>query len=521
MYKLRFTKWEIMKNNRESDMAVIVRKKRARDAEGKKSTFLVNRKEVSVQEIDRYAKRRRTLDTTFAAALTDKPTPTHIICLTPPDSPSPEELQDTSIVLGQQNTFAAASAVTSNRLGKRRRVSSLSPIRPNSLVAQQGYRQIRACPQSPSLPYFVTTPDVLRRPEMLFADIWSYVQGSVSNGTWYLNKNGRVQGLHSRSAHAIDFANLCIEATGFFQIHSGAQGRRLLSKAFSLLGPLLTGEDPWLLQNLLSILIRLKQLGYVGICDIIQDYTAELARSILPEKPLWQRICISICYADPEHHTELLKRSWRSLTDAFADVPGVDARLTYMSVTNEADLTYRLHRWTEPERAEKLLREILADYEQKMQMMDDTALYVVARLADVLQVQRRYLDVELLVEDAFSRARQAGSSSTVRDGNLMKSLAWAQHRLLKDRLAEESMRNAMALYAEDYGANDPIVIRCSRILESWLREWGREAEADHMLAEIDKLIGPDDIDMDAAVPPHYSAKMATSQLPNPSFNNTI
>jgi hypothetical protein len=522
MYKLRFTKWELVKHNRESDMAVVVRKKRSREAEGKQSTFfLVHTKEVSVQEIERYTKRKRMSDTNFAAAPTDKATPTHIICLTPPDSPYPEELQDNSIVLAQQNTYAAADAATSTTLGHRRRVSSPSPVTSNSHVVQQCHRRIRAWAQSPSLPCVVTSPDVLRRQEMLFADIWSYVQGSISNGTWYLDSNGYLLNLQRGSVDAPEFAHLCYEATKLFRRSSAAQGRRLLSKAFSLLKPLLKEEDPWLLQNLMSTMIRLKQNGHVDICAMIQNYIAELATIVLREKPLWRRICISICHSDPEH-TELLSQSWCSLTDAFADVPGVDGRLTYMSVMNKAELTYRLYRSTEPERAESLLRGILAEYEQKMQMMDDTAMYVIARLADVLHAQRKDADVELLVvEDALLRAREAGLLSTAREADFMEVLAQAQHRLFKDDLAEESIRKAIALYADRYVRNDPCIIGCRRDLESWLRDWGRDAEADQLSAVIDQMIGPDDIDMDTTTPPHYPAEMTTSQRPNHTFQRDL
>ena len=504
-------------------MAVIVRKKRAREAEGKKSTFfLVYSKEVSVEEIDRYAKRKRISGTEFAAAPTDKATPTHIICLTPPDSPYPEELQSNSTVLAQQNTYAATDATTSTTLAKRRRFSSPSPVTSNSHVIEQCHQRIRAWAQSSSLPCVVTTPDVLRIPEMLFADIWSYVHGSISTGTWYLDSNGYLLNSQRGSVDAPEFAHLCYEATKLFSRSSAAQGRRLMSKAFSLLKPLLKEEDPWLLQNLMSTMIRLKQNGHVQICVMIQDHIAKLAKIILREKPLWRRICVAIRYSDPDP-TELITRSWRSLTDAFADVPGVDGRLTYMSVMNQAELNYRLFRSFEPERAEKLLRKILAKYLQKMQMMDDTAMYVIVRLADVLHAQRRYADVELLVRYTLLRAREAGRLSTTWEADFMEILAQAQHRLSKDRLAEHSIRKAIALYANRQIRNDPCIIGCSRDLEKWLRAWGRGAEADWLSAEIDQMIGPDDIDMDAAVPPHYMylAEMATSEPPNSAFTPPI
>lgn len=462
MYKLRFTRWGFVKYNRELNMAFLVRKKRARNDEGKSSTFFVHRKEVAVQ------------------------------------------------------------AARSTALSKRRRPSSPSPVTPNSLVAQHGYRRLRAFAQSQSVPCVVTTPDVLRGPEILFADIQTYVQCSISTGAWYVDSNGYLQSLQRGSVDASEFAHLCYEATKLFTRSSAAQGRRLLSKAFSLLQTLVKEEDPWLLQNLMSTMIRLKQNGHTKICAILQNYIVELATIILREKPLWRRICISICYSDPDH-TELLTRSWRSLTNAFADLPGVNGRLIHMRVMNAAELTYRLYRSTEPERAERLLRGILAEYEQKMQMMDDTAMYVIIRLADVLLALRRYTDVELLLEDVLLRAREAGLLSTTREADFMELLAQAQHRLFKYDLAEESIRKSIALYADSCVRNDPCIIGCSRDLENWLLGWGRDAEADQLSAEIDQMIGPDDIDIDidARVPPHYPAKMMTSRHPNQSFQRDL
>ena len=355
---------------------------------------------------------------------------------------------------------------------------------------------------------------------MLFADIRSYVQGSISNGLWYPGNNGRLKTLHKQSADAAIFYKLCYEATDCFRTSSVVQGRRLLSKAFSLLKPLLGEEEPRLLEKLIDMMVYLKQIGYVDICAMIQNHIAELARTILHEKPLWRRICISLCYPDPDHK-ELLIQSWHSLTDAFEYVPGVGKRLSHESVTSETNLYHRLYRSTEPRRVEKLLRGLIERYEWEMQKPDTTLLYLVNMLSDILHTQRRYVEKELLVEDALSRARDAGCLSRAHEATLTESIALVQYELWKDDLAETSMRNAMALYADEYGEDHSVVMGCSRILEGWLRKWGRDADADQMSAEIDELIGPDDIDMDAAVPSHYSAEMATSQPPNPSLNNPI
>lgn len=69
-------------------MAVLVSKKRERDTKGKKSTFRIRGKQISAEEIVRYAERKRVQDPTLKAVPLDTPTPTHITCLSLPSSPA-------------------------------------------------------------------------------------------------------------------------------------------------------------------------------------------------------------------------------------------------------------------------------------------------------------------------------------------------------------------------------------------------------------------------------------------------
>lgn len=495
MYKLRFTKWEFDKHNRQSDMAFVIRKKRARDAQRKKSTFVVRSKQISVQEVDRYVERKRALDPAFDEAPADKATPLHILCLTPPDSPYPEEAQDTLTVLAGQNTMPADSAVILTKWGKRKRTRSPSPTMHSRLVTQRDYRRVRAWAQNQRVPALVTTPDVLRRPEMLFGDIRSYIEGSVGCGTWYLNRKSELEKFPRTTVHPNDFHYLCTEAIDCFKWSSAVQGRRLLSKAFSLLPALLREEHPRLLDNVMDILLLIRRSDFVEICPIIQNHVAELARTLLPEKHIWRRICISLSHSDSDH-VELLRRCWSCLIDTLAHASG---RFSYNSVLSEVNFIEAFYWSTDPELVEQLLRRLLAVYEQTTEKLDDTALYIMDRLAGSMHNLGRDANVESLLEDVMLRARETGCLSLYREARFLAALAWAQYMGYEDDLAEENVRRAIALHARELGNNHPEVIGCCRQLEKWLRQWRREAEANQLSAKIDEMIGPDDIEMDTAL----------------------
>lgn len=248
-----------------------------------------------------------------------------------------------------RNDFSSDEVVSYTRLGKRKRSRSPSPVVSNGLVTQSEYRRLRAWVRSPSVPCIVTPPDVPWRCEMLFAYIPFYVRGSIGAGTWYVNSKGRLRSSKRETISPYNFHNLCSEANTNFNQRLAFKGRRLLSRAFSLLPTLLREAHPASLESLVESLLMVGQTGFVGICAMVQNHIVKLARTILPEQHLWRRICISISYSDPDH-TELLTRSWRCLADAYSCASG---RFSYGSVSSEVNMTMRLYRSSDPPCVEK------------------------------------------------------------------------------------------------------------------------------------------------------------------------
>jgi hypothetical protein len=141
---------------------------------------------------------------------------------------------------------------------------------------------------------------------------------------------------------------------------------------------------------------------------------------------------------------------------------------------------------------ERALRTLLAEYENKL---DRTAVYIMNRLADCMFAQGKYAETETLVENNLLRAREIGCLHPVQ-ADFLRTLAKTQYELYKDDLAEQNIRNAIELYAENFGLE---LIRTCGTLERWLHGWCRDEEADELRKRIDEIIRPDDIDMELNV----------------------
>lgn len=482
MYKSRLTKYGMYKHNRAPDMAFMIRKKRQRDAQGKRSSFVVRSKEISAKDIDRYIERKRGQDPDFNEAPAGAPTPIHILCLSLPPSPWPEGAQGSLMIQEENSTLPSDTGVVTDRPRKGKRSTSRTMESRNGLVSQRAYPYVRGQVRNPSVPVVVTVPEIFLKYELMFTTISNYIGGSIGNGTWFISESGQLKAT-KQTVDPADFQNLLWQATKFFKGFLFVQGRLLASKAFSLLPAILREENPRALGDVLDTFLLLSGFGFVELCAMLQDHVRQLANIVLPERHIWRQICISISLPDPAH-AEVMTRSWRCLTDSLSRSVG---KFSNISVTSEVDLMRRMYE-KDLRRGELRLRQVLTDYEQTTRKLDDTKLYTVERLAEYLLHQRKYAEAEALLEDSLLPARQSGGLSKYREARLKDVLARAQYAQAKVGVAEENLRDAIAIFAKVYGLEGPLVMNSCAQLEPWLREWGREEEADELRAEIDKMV---------------------------------
>ena len=495
MYKLRFAKWEFNKHNRQSDMAIILRNKKARDAQGKKSTFVVRSKEVSAQEVDRYVERKQDMDPAFREAPADMATPIHILCFTPPCSPYPESGQETSLILDEHDSVPASCAAALSGSSKRKRSWSPNSALQSELVIQQDCQRGRARTRSPSVPRQLTDPDRLRRLEMLFGSISIYFRGLIDNKTWYLNRKGFLSHTKRVTVHPVDLTSFCIEAINRFKRSSATVGRQLLSKAFSILTIMLREGDPRLLLNLFDALLQIRKHGFPEICAMIQTHIAQLARIILPEQHILRQLCASLYLSDLDQG-EAITRSWRCLIDTLARTSG---ELSSVVVVSKVYFISGVYNHTDPKHAEKLLQKLLAEYEQASETNNETRLFLIRKLAKSMRYQGKYAEAEALLEGSLLRTRKAGALSKFWEAFLLESLVRVQHAQCKYVLAEKGIRRAIRLSGKKQGKYDPDVVRRCRLLERLLRKSGRKIEADQVSAEVEEIINQDNTEVNGGI----------------------
>jgi hypothetical protein len=158
------------KYNRGADIAVLIGKKRQRDEQGKKSTFAVRGKEISAEEVDRYAERIRVQDPAFEELPASAPTPTHITYLSLPSSPATEGAEN-ALVTPDDLSSTLQSERSPVATGKRKRSRSHSAGARNGLVHHLAYRFVRSRESRSYVPIAVTAPDVFQMHELLFTNI--------------------------------------------------------------------------------------------------------------------------------------------------------------------------------------------------------------------------------------------------------------------------------------------------------------------------------------------------------------
>jgi hypothetical protein len=106
--------------------------------------------------------------------------------------------------------------------------------------------------------------------------------------------------------------------------------------------------------------------------------------------------------------------------------------------------------------------------------------------------QGRYAEVEELALDILSRIadQDLNWERTV----AAKLLALSHYKRDNRSLAENNVRRALRLSMNEWGMNHSNVIEYMVLLEGWLRDWGREEEADKVKAEAEAAIGQDEVD---------------------------
>jgi len=478
MYKTRFMKWGLAKYNKEKDMTHILRKNNQRAAIGKSSHFRVHGKVVRWKEIERYFSRKKELTQKTASCAT----PPYICCRTPP---AEEKTLMASSANGLPLSFQDNAGTVD--MGWE---SSMSLGNDNAGFQQQAFIDTESIlsihlgvPPSPS------PPQIFLVPEALFSSISIYISESFQNGTWIIDEQSACTAVTPDGVDPTVYVNLnvyCEMAFRFIKKGRAIEFGHVLSKAFGFVQPMLSIQHPRTLGSILSAFFFLKESGLQHVALLLRDFVGKMATEIIAKNHPWRNICQLFATFDLDLLDQALRHIYQCVFDTFGKSVGPSKR-TPLRIRLE--LIQLLYGYTDLPRAERLFRDILASGVRDP--------LVRSYLGDILNHQERYREADQIELDMLSRADQDEPHvhKTQDKAETSKGLTWSQYNLEKKAAVEKILRQAIGISVLELGPKSPWTIDVIDTLRMFLREWGRDAEADQLRLEINKLIRIDETDL--------------------------
>jgi len=509
MYKDRMKKWGLAKYIKEHEAVAILRMTSERAAQGKTTSIVLNNQTVDLDRFLRHAKRKGLRSTRDAAEVL----PSYISCKTPPPQRVPE-----SLVEDQPSDFAT------QELPRTPSVSSISASLVSAQWPSEGESDeadsewsgtstplvddvVPRIDQSilslyPAFMNLYRSPSplkILYIPEELFRNIKSYYSGSFENGHWINEECGngalyKVSNLPD-SDRRNEFLGYCYMAADLRARGSFVEFRRVVSKAFGLVENILRSNHPRTLDRLFESFLYLVNNGLLEVALLLRDYIRDLARHNTSTVQPYGRVFRLIGTLDDNSLGQTIARSWKCNNDALDDGlgqfsdPGLLARLNYIQ---------NVHGARDSLEEERLLREMIQNCETSSPKPEIQIPTIMFSLGQSMLSQGRYSDAENLGLEIMTRARKEPRITLNSRVDAMVLAARAQYHQCKTELAGSNLRSAICLLVDEWGKTGPLAIRYMNTLEGWLREWGRENDADDLKVAIDYVIGLDETDMEQA-----------------------
>ncbi|KAE8448607.1 hypothetical protein EG329_009032 [Mollisiaceae sp. DMI_Dod_QoI] len=501
MYKDRIKKWGLDKNNKEHEMLAIVRKKTERDAIGKQTKFRLRGRIVTMDQVLHYLNRKekfKNRGSPFPSTPSDlscrTPSPALVLqpcnevnSIVPMNYWSSQVRLDPLMSLEQEDNDTEMEVV-------RQTPASLSSFMIEDDIVQQTPNDI-CCLISDAHPVDrpISPPKTLLVPERLLLTVKSYIQGSFANGYWIEDENGNWKLAHATltstniSNYQADFYTYFRTAIDLEQGGALVEFRRVLSKAFNTVSTLLSTEHPRTLDRFFDAFLMLIKYGYMEIVDLLRRYICEMATTILSQEHPLRHVCELITVLDKGTFEQAIVQTWECGVDSFQRDLGSFNRT---SLQIQVSFVNRVYKGKDSKKEEKVLRTLLAQCEEVSNISVEQPMWIMINLGRCLLEQNQDLEAEEMGLRVLLRAEDAEVVEV--QIQALDLIAWCQYEQNKRDSAEMNMRRAIEMATEEWGKADSWVINFMVTLESWLRRWGREEDADALHAEWEDL-GPDEI----------------------------
>lgn len=142
---------------------------------------------------------------------------------------------------------------------------------------------------------------------------------------------------------------------------------------------------------------------------------------------------------------------------------------------------------------ERLLRNLLAQFDGIPRVPTPR---VMLNLAHNLNKQGRHDETEKMTREIFSLLQQNEIyvKRIAERIECMKTVSHSQFNQEKTVIAERTIREAIQMIVYHWGIQHSWVFEFMNVLEAWLRDWGREEDANTLRGEIEGLMGKDEAD---------------------------
>ncbi|PMD52751.1 uncharacterized protein K444DRAFT_542978 [Hyaloscypha bicolor E] len=501
MYKDRIKKWRLDKKNKEGDMLAILRKKTEREAVGKSSSFRVRGQPVAIEDVYHYFKRKKNMRDQEAY---NAPTPSDVSCRTPSPAPTVPPFGN-DIQMMTTNPFSWPDQFAQPEGAQYANATeNLDDTEIDGMVVSTPERtfseyneQILQCTlrdmynlisNNGDIPRSPSNPQTLLIPERLLLAIKTYVDGSFERGSWITGEDGYCVALGMPSSSPFNFCGYCQSAMSLLDRGLLVEFRRMLSKAFSVVDTLIRTQHPRTLDCIIDSVLYLRFRECHDIVELLLGYLSRISMILLTKDCPLARILRLISMLEIDSLEQGLTEAWRCALNGFEKALG---ELHISSLDINLDFTIRVYSHLSGSVVETHLRRLLAQAEKESRISKST-LQVMVCLGWNLYDQSQFAEAEQLFLDVLSQAW--GKGWYFLEVDALGHLARSQHQQDNKSSAEKNLRQSIQCTCETWGMADPLTIGRMIVLLEWLREWGREEEADQLQAEITEATGRDDID---------------------------
>jgi hypothetical protein len=443
-----------------------------------------------MEDVVHYFRRKGILNLENAALNPPASMPPSIECWTPLSSPSlradlsgedTNSQSDTNLLTPQDSDLSTLNMET---------------LRPEPVARGRQSLSIDRCRQilfsNPAIPSFeipcspLPLQDMLEL-EKLFASIRVYYTGSFDSGVFVTDDKGYLINIYSPEGFSKldEFYNLCAVAVSLVEKKHFIEGRRLLSKASDLLKCILLEQAPQALQILLDSFWYLKSHEHPELSRIFVTLAHSLAVTMFnQEHPLAQTF-LRLTTMEESKIQFAMKEAWKCIYDLFANSVGqfhVTSIYCYMNFVD------RFYRMTD---APRLLKNLLERAEQKVDKSGPCIPSVRHAYGQALYYHQRNSEVVVLMNEVIQSCRKHGTLVDLQELEIfaLNLLACCQ---VEVGLKEAALRESIGRCEAVRGTQAITTLKLKGHLQGYLREWGRDAEADVLEQEIHEAI---DLDM--------------------------